>query len=72
MNQTVTQSLQQQLNLDANQQIIESLTENNLENGEEYVRFIETPYWNLMLDKQVLITKERHAGHMLFLPQKVV
>jgi hypothetical protein len=72
MNQIVTQSLQQQLNLDANQQIIESLTENNLENGEEYVRFIETPYWNLMLDKQVLITKERHVGHMLFLPQKVV
>jgi len=68
MNQTVTQSLQQQLDLDANQQVIESLTENNLENGEEYVRFIETPYWNLMLDRRVLITKERHAGHMLFIP----
>jgi len=72
MNQTMTQSLQQQLNLDANQQVIESLTKNNLENWEEYVKLIETPYWNLMLDRQVLITKGRHVGHMLFLPQKVV
>jgi hypothetical protein len=27
----------------------------------------KTPYWNLMLDKQVLKTKERPLGHMLFL-----
>jgi hypothetical protein len=40
----------------------------NLENGEEYVRLIETPYQNLMLDKQVLKTKERPTWHMSFLP----
>jgi hypothetical protein len=32
----------------------------------------KTPYWNLMLDKQILKTKERFTWHMLFLPQKVV
>jgi len=47
-------------------------TKNNLENGEEYARLIKTPYHNLMLDKQVLKTNERLAGHRLFLPQKVV
>jgi hypothetical protein len=37
--------------LKANHQIIERKTEDNLENGEEYAGIIETPYWNLMLDK---------------------
>ncbi len=46
--------------------------EDNLENGQEYVGFIETSYWNLMFDKQVLKTKERFAWHMSFLPQEVV
>jgi hypothetical protein len=34
--------------------------------------YIKTPYRNLMLDKWILIIKEIHARHMLFLPQKVV
>jgi hypothetical protein len=56
MNQKFTQSLQQQLDLKASQQVIENHTENNFENGEEYARLIETPYWNLMLDRRVLKT----------------
>jgi hypothetical protein len=32
------------LDLEANHQIIERERENNLENGEEYVGIIETPY----------------------------
>jgi len=68
MNQMVIQSLQQQLNLEANQQVIEIQTNDNLEYGKEYVGLIETPYWNLMLDKQVLRTKERLERHKLFLP----
>jgi hypothetical protein len=47
-------------------------TKNKLENGEEYARLIKTPYWNLMLDKWVLKTKEKLAGHRSFLPQEVV
>ncbi len=43
----------------------------NLENGEEYVGIIETPYWNLTLDRQILKTKKRHARHRSFLPQEV-
>jgi hypothetical protein len=64
----VTQSLQQQLDLEANCQITERQTKYNLESGEEYVRLIETPYWNLMLDKSVMKIKERIAWHMSFLP----
>jgi hypothetical protein len=30
--------------LEANQQVIESQTKDNLENGEEYAGLIETPY----------------------------
>ncbi len=44
----------------------------NLENGQEYARFTETPYWNLMLDKQLLRIEERPMGHRLFIPQVVV
>jgi hypothetical protein len=31
------------------------------ENGREYVGIIETPYWNLMLDRPILRIEERHA-----------
>jgi hypothetical protein len=44
----------------------------NLENGKEYAGITKTPYQNLMLDKRVLRTKERHTRHMSFLPQEVV
>jgi len=44
-------SSQQQLDLEVNCQVIRRQTEDNLENGEEYVGLIETPYWNLMLDR---------------------
>ncbi len=60
------------MDLEANRQVIPRLTEDNLENGEEYVRLTETPYQNLMLDSRVLRTKERPTRHMLFLPQEVV
>jgi len=43
MNQMVTWSLQQQLDLEANHQIIERQIEDKFENGEEYVRLVETP-----------------------------
>jgi hypothetical protein len=36
--------------LEANHQITEKQIEENLENGEEYVVLIKTPYQNLMLD----------------------
>jgi hypothetical protein len=39
---------------------------------EEYARLIETPYYNMMLDKWVLRTKERPARHKFFLLQEVV
>jgi hypothetical protein len=47
--------------LEANWQVIERQIENNLENGEEYVGLIETPYRNLMWDKCFLKTEERPA-----------
>jgi hypothetical protein len=67
----VTHSSQQQLDLDANWQVIENQTD-DFENGEEYGRLIETSYRNLMLERQVLKTEERPMGHMSFLPQEVV
>jgi hypothetical protein len=60
------------LDLEANQQVIESQTKDNFENGKEYVGLIETPYQNLMLDKRVLRTEERPIGHISFLPQEMV
>jgi len=36
------------------------------------VGIIKTPYWNLMLDRQILKSKEKHARHRSFLPQEVV
>jgi hypothetical protein len=36
------------------------------------VKTIETPYWNLMLDRQILRIKERPTGHKSFLPQEMV
>jgi hypothetical protein len=68
----VTQSFQQQLDLEANCQVTKQETEENLENGKEYVGITKIPYRNLMLDRRVLIIEERLAGHRLFLPQKVV
>jgi hypothetical protein len=38
------------LDLEANQQVIESQTKDNFENGKEYAQLIKTPYQNLMLD----------------------
>jgi len=46
----VTQSLQQQLDLKVNHQGPKGKTEDIYENGREYMR-IETPDWNLMLDR---------------------
>jgi hypothetical protein len=54
--------------LEANRQVIEKQIEDNLENGEEYAWLKETPYWNLMLDRQVLRIEEILIGHMSFLP----
>jgi hypothetical protein len=51
MNQMVTQSLQQHLDLKVNHQGLKGKTEDIHENGREYVRIIETPNWNLMLDR---------------------
>jgi hypothetical protein len=34
--------------------------------------FIETPYWNLMFDRQMLRIEEKPTGHMSFLPQDMV
>jgi hypothetical protein len=50
MNQIVTQSLKQQLDLETNCQVIGRQTENNIENGEKYARLTKTLYQNLMLD----------------------
>jgi hypothetical protein len=54
------------LDLEANLQVIKRQTDDNLENGEEYARLIETPYHNMMLKRQVLITKERPTWHMFY------
>jgi hypothetical protein len=59
------------LNLEANQQVIERQTYDNLEYGKEYAGLIKTPYLNLMLDKRVLRTKEKPKRHILFLPQDI-
>jgi hypothetical protein len=42
-----------------NRQSPKRRTKNNLENGEEYAGITKIPYQNLILDKQVLRTKER-------------
>jgi len=44
------------LDLEANWQVIEKQTKDNLENGKEYVGLVEIPYWNLVLDKWVMKT----------------
>jgi hypothetical protein len=44
----------------------------NRENEKEYAGIRKTPYWNLILDGQVLRTEERPTKHRLFLPQEVV
>jgi hypothetical protein len=58
--------------LEANQQVIEKQTKDNLENGEEYAMLTEIPYRNLMLDRRILRTEKRPMGHKSFLPQEVV
>jgi hypothetical protein len=60
------------LDLEANWQVIEKQTKDNLENGEEYAGLTKIPYHNLMLDKQVRRIEERPMGHKSFLPQEVV
>jgi hypothetical protein len=37
---------------------------NNLQNGKDYAGLIETPYQNMVLDRRMLRTKEKLAGHM--------
>jgi hypothetical protein len=39
------------LELEAVWQVIENQIENNLENGEEYMRLIQTPYQIMILEK---------------------
>jgi hypothetical protein len=58
--------------LKANHQGLKGKIKDNYENGREYAGIKQTPYWNLMLDRQILRTKERPTRHRLFLPQKVV
>ncbi len=59
MNQMVTQNCQWQLDLVANCQGLEGEIENNHENGKEYEGITKTPYQHLMLERQVMRTKER-------------
>jgi hypothetical protein len=54
----VTQSLQQQLDLEANHRVVERQTKYNLESGEEYVGLTKTTYWNMILDRKVLKTED--------------
>ncbi len=68
----VSRSLQRQLDLEANQQVIEKQIEGNFENGKEYVRLTKTSFHNLMLDKQFLKTKEGLVEHKSFILQEVV
>jgi len=56
--------------LEANCQGFERQIKVNHENGREYAEITKTPYWNSMLDKQVMKTIERPIRHRLFLPQK--
>jgi hypothetical protein len=68
----VTQSLQRQLDLEVDHQVIENQTKENFDNGKEYARLTETPYRNMMLDRRVMIIEERLTRHRSFLPQEVV
>jgi hypothetical protein len=54
----VTQSLQQQLDLEANYQGLEGEIENNHENGREYAEIKKTSYQNLMFDRKILRIEE--------------
>jgi hypothetical protein len=47
------------LDLVANCQGLEGEIENNHENGKEYEGITKTPYQHLMLERQVMRTKER-------------
>jgi hypothetical protein len=41
--------------------VLKGETKDNHANGKEYARITETPYWNLMLNKRVLKTEEKHV-----------
>jgi hypothetical protein len=60
------------LDLETNQQVIESQIEDNFENGKEYAGFTKTLSQNLTLEKQVLIIEERPMRRRSLLPQEVV
>jgi hypothetical protein len=60
------------LDLEANCQILGRQIENDLEDREEFVGLIETPYRNVMLDRRIMQIDERLVGNRLFLPQEVV
>jgi hypothetical protein len=70
MNQMVTRSLQRQLDLEANRQGPKGKTKHNHENEREYARITQTPYQNMMLDKQVLRTKKNPIRLMPFYHKK--
>jgi len=54
------------LDLDANQQVIERQIKDNLDNGEEYARIIETPYQNLMLDRRSFDNRRKaYSAHVV-------
>ncbi len=44
MNRMLIRNLHRQLDLEANRQVIEHQTQDNLENGKEYVGLTKTPY----------------------------
>jgi hypothetical protein len=56
--------------LEANRQVIQRQTKDNFDNGKEYVGLTETPFQNLMLDRQVLRTNEKLVGHKCFYHKK--
>ncbi len=68
----VIQSLQRQLDLEANRQVPKGKIENIHENGRKYAQIIKVPFQNLMLDKQILRIENKPIEHKLFLPQEVV
>ncbi len=58
--------------LKVDRQVIEIWTKDNYKNGKEYVELIETPYWNMMLDRWIIKTKEKTTRHKLLLSQEVI
>ncbi len=53
--------------MEANRQVTERQTKDNLENGEEYVGLTKIPYQNLMLDTWILrIWRKICKAHVVF------